>query len=711
MSEQKETIYKISQPRLPAVFNRIRLFQRIDESRDCPVVWVCGAPGSGKSTLAASYIEFKKIPAIWYQMDSTDGEAAGFFHYMTLAASKATGSAADSFPKIAMENLPHLQGFALHYFRELFHRLKTPFTVVLDNYHEIPDDSFLHELINAGLEQTPDGIRIVILSRTPPPPAMTRLVVNKRMTTIEPAELSLTEQESIGIAALTDKWKTRPQAVTRLHRFTQGWTAGLVLMLEYADPGKAAPLSEKGPATRLFFDYFAGEIFNKMAPDAQHFLLQISCMPTFTPDAAERLTGFKGAGPILAEMNRKNYFTFTTVQASTVYQFHPLFRTFLETKAQASLAPERLASLYRRAADLCVSQGQLEDGFRLYAKTENNDAQTGLIKKHAEPLLAQGRVGIIARWLDALPDDRIHSDPWLLYIHGQCTFPFDTAKSRVSLIKSYCLFNKGHDYPAMTLTICAVVDTIITEWGDYRQLDPWIEVLGDIVKNHEGRLSEHLHAKAEFALFLSLMWRQPHHPYLKILETRMLELQRSHTDPALRVMAGSYLFHYLSWTGDMCQARIVIDITREIMKTFEPTPLVFVTNKVNEALYRWFSGDLKGCLENVAQGLAVAERNGVHMHDNLLMAQEVYAKLSLSDPGSAGAVLEKMKSVLNSNRHLDISHYNYLQSVHHLHTGNLDLALRHIMEALRASQATGTPFPEGLNCITAAPNPYSARRV
>lgn len=702
MKQGKGTISKISPPRLSTVFNRARLFNRIDKSRDYSVTWVCGAPGSGKTTLAASYIKFHKLPCIWYQMDSADGEAASFFHYMTLAASKVLGDKPDSLPKIAMENLLNLPEFALYYFRELFDQLKKPFAIVLDNYNEVPTDSIIHQLINAGLEQVPNGLNLFILSRTPPPPVMTRLLVNKSMMTILPEELSLTEQESIGIAALTEKWKPCPESVAKLHRFTEGWTAGLVLMLEYAKPDEATPLSKKGTATELFFNYFAGEIFNKLAPSVQQFLLKISCMPSFTPGTAAKITGFKKSGKILAEMNNKNYFTLKKIQKNTFYQFHPLFRTFLRTKAAESLEPELLRRLYQEAADLCIEQGQLEDGFNLYAKINNRAAQARLIRDHSASLIGEGRVGIVIHWLEVLPRKLFNSDPWLLYIYGQCTLSFDTIKSRAALIKAYQYFKKENNYPAMSHAICVVVDTIITEWGDYKQLDPWIEVLDDILVNHEGLLSAQIQAKTEYALFIALMWRQPQHHHLESLGKRMFALLQSDADPNLRVMVGNFLLHYMSWKGDMFQARIVIAITSELVKTFELSPLVFITAKIDEAIYEWFTANLKGCLEAVEQGLEMAERHGVHMLDNWLMAQEVYARLSLGEPASASPVLEKMSQILNGSRYLDISHYHYLQSLYYLQVGNNDLALRHIKESLRAAKTMGTPFPEGLNCITGA---------
>ncbi|MGD9366027.1 MAG: hypothetical protein PVH87_10040 [Desulfobacteraceae bacterium] len=84
------------------------------------------------------------------------------------------------------------------------------------------------------------------------------------------------------------------------------------------------------------------------------------------------------------------------------------------------------------------------------------------------------------------------------------------------------------------------------------------------------------------------------------------------------------------------------------------------------------------------------------------MAQEVYARLTLDNPELAEPILYRMKPILNSRRYLDIGHYHHLQSIFLLKTGDIDHALKHGKEALRFARETGTPFPEGLNCITVA---------
>src|SRR5262245_747134 len=78
---------KITRPALANVYARRRLFRWLDSTRGKhPVIWVWGPPGAGKTTLLASYLEARKLPALWYQIDEGDGDLASFFYYMGLAA-------------------------------------------------------------------------------------------------------------------------------------------------------------------------------------------------------------------------------------------------------------------------------------------------------------------------------------------------------------------------------------------------------------------------------------------------------------------------------------------------------------------------------------------------------------------------------------------------------------------------------------------------
>jgi len=73
---------KITRPRYSDIFLRKKLFTRLDKTGRQPVVWVSSPPGFGKSILVSSYIESRKLPCLWYQVDAP---LQCLYHYAPLA--------------------------------------------------------------------------------------------------------------------------------------------------------------------------------------------------------------------------------------------------------------------------------------------------------------------------------------------------------------------------------------------------------------------------------------------------------------------------------------------------------------------------------------------------------------------------------------------------------------------------------------------------
>src|SRR5436190_23406885 len=89
---------KTTRPAIATVVARERLFARLDGGPGRTVAWISGAPGAGKTSLAASYVEARRLRAIWYQVDPDDADVATFFHYLAHAATKLHAASAADYP-------------------------------------------------------------------------------------------------------------------------------------------------------------------------------------------------------------------------------------------------------------------------------------------------------------------------------------------------------------------------------------------------------------------------------------------------------------------------------------------------------------------------------------------------------------------------------------------------------------------------------------
>jgi LuxR family transcriptional regulator, maltose regulon positive regulatory protein len=98
---------------------------------------------------------------------------------------------------------------------------------------------------------------VVITSRNEPPPSLARLRVTGELAAIGGDSLRFEQAELAEIAKVRGH-DLPPAAAAQLETRTQGWAAGIVLMLEHAKlSGRMAEFPDDA-APRAIFDYLGG---------------------------------------------------------------------------------------------------------------------------------------------------------------------------------------------------------------------------------------------------------------------------------------------------------------------------------------------------------------------------------------------------------------------------------------------------------------------
>jgi LuxR family transcriptional regulator, maltose regulon positive regulatory protein len=407
---------RIPRPGL-AVLPRARIGALMDAAVTRRVTLLTGPPGAGKTVAAALWAAGRpgsRRPG-WVSIDAADSEPGRFWRYVTTALSK-TGAmpGAKGGPPAGMTaaEIPLWISARVRPGSEAV-------VLVLDDVHLLAGTDSL-----AGLDELirhePAGLRLVLVGRSVPGLALSRLRLEGELADIGAPELACTAEETAAYFAMLGTPLGHPEQ-DHVRRQTEGWLAGLRLtaLAGQAPQAAGAPISagavsqaSQAGAQALVADYLEDEVLGQLPAGVRAFMMRTSLTVTVSADLARELTGETSAARLLESLSRETGLVQALAPDSGEYRYHPMLRDVLSVSLRREL-PDEVPDLQRRVARWHAARGEVLPAVQ--AAAEVGEWEFGLqLLQDAGPVVMFSPAGPgLEAALTSVPPGRIATDETL----------------------------------------------------------------------------------------------------------------------------------------------------------------------------------------------------------------------------------------------------------------------------------------------------------
>ncbi|MEV6300606.1 LuxR C-terminal-related transcriptional regulator [Actinoplanes sp. NPDC051861] len=460
------TAGRVARPRVPqGVLWRPRLAEALDAGVRRAVTVLCAGPGWGKTALVSSWAAARSVsgPIAWLTLEEQHNDPLAFWSDVILAL-RTAGAAPhdDSLPELGPSSVLDEAGFRRR-FAAAMAVLPAVTVVVLDDVHRVTDARVLGGL--AGLLQDlPERLRFVLLSRTEPAVPLHRLRAAGHLAEIRAGDLAFQVEEAAEL--LTAQGRRPPSAeLVALVRRTEGWGAGLRL-----------------GATDAVEDYLVREVLAEQPKHLRDFLLRTSVPDRICGELADALTGQRYGDRTLEQLERANVFV-ERIGPGRWFRYHQMFRSALRHQL-ALTQPEAVPRLNLLAAQWYAGKGNGLTAVTHAAVAADWDFVARLVVDRGLQLFSSADRVELVEVLRRIPVERLGDTPELALCNAILTYAQgDVAALPQRLARARALLTgRGPGYRAVIDLALTVLESgaVIRRHGDMPRL---AAVSADVLEN------------------------------------------------------------------------------------------------------------------------------------------------------------------------------------------------------------------------------------
>jgi LuxR family transcriptional regulator, maltose regulon positive regulatory protein len=402
----------ITPPRLPMPHvARPRLLALLEQGMHGPLTLVSAPAGSGKTTLLAAWAGMTTWPVAWLSCEERENDPARFLSAVIAALARLDerlGAAAEiDRPWHPSEH----ERVLTRLLNDLERLLPDETVLILDDVHHLTTEAS-QALLLFLLNHLPSHLHIIVGTRAGLP-RLSRWRARNQVSELRGQELGFVSAEVEAFVHAMGL-PLGSEAIRQLEERTEGWIAGIQLatlaLRGHADASHV--LQTTGQTRQFLLDYVREEILMQQSSEMQRFLLRTSILERLTGPLCESVTGETGAQRKLATLLQENLFVSALDDSATWYRYHPLFAETLRTLLQQQ-EPALVPELYRRAGCWYEQHGWGEDACEYALLSGDLPHAASLLEELVPSLVEQGKLVLLGRWLDRLPEEHIAASVYL----------------------------------------------------------------------------------------------------------------------------------------------------------------------------------------------------------------------------------------------------------------------------------------------------------
>jgi LuxR family maltose regulon positive regulatory protein len=398
------------------VVPRTRLIEAVRSAQYAKLVMVRAPAGFGKTTLMAeclSDLRNQGVSTAWLTLDAADNDPVRFLTYLIAAIKKSNPGFELGGDEPDLMFAGHAPTGVFLYLLDRVSAFAGPLTLFLDDFGVIRSPEVL-EIVRQLLHHLPPEKRLMIALRQVPDLGLGRLRAQGDLLEVELGDLRFTRDEAAQFIRKSRGLELDDRSVDALHRFAEGWVAGLQLStLSPALRGNREHGDGTPPHVASgFADYLVEEVLSCQSETVQAFLLQTSVLKTLSAPLCDALTGRADANEMLAFLERENLFVVPLDEERRCFRYHSIFATFLRSRLEQR-DRKRAVQLHKAACEWYAAAGDVDAAAEHALAAGDTEFAGEYLARCAFDLVRTGQAATVAVWGDRLPAQVLDRHPEL----------------------------------------------------------------------------------------------------------------------------------------------------------------------------------------------------------------------------------------------------------------------------------------------------------